>query len=84
MGNIIGPQFFLTSQAPHYNLGIGMMLSAFVIMAVTGVVYFILCIVENKRRDATYGKQRDTLRAGLEVEESDLTDRKNHNFRYIY
>jgi uncharacterized membrane protein YdbT with pleckstrin-like domain len=40
IGNIVGPQFFLTSQSPHYPLGIFAMLVCFIIMAVTGVVYW--------------------------------------------
>lgn len=39
MGNIIGPQFSRTKQAPRYELGIGAMLCCFTVMAVTGVIY---------------------------------------------
>jgi hypothetical protein len=39
VGNIIGPQFFRSSQAPKYSLGIGAMLCCFAVMAVTGVAY---------------------------------------------
>lgn len=39
VGNIIGPQFFRSSQAPEYDLGIGAMLCCFAVMAATGVVY---------------------------------------------
>jgi hypothetical protein len=39
VGNIIGPQFFRSSQAPKYALGIGAMLCCFAVMAVTGIVY---------------------------------------------
>lgn len=40
MGNIIGPQFFLDSQKPHYSLGIGAMIFSFLLMAVCGVLYW--------------------------------------------
>lgn len=39
VGNIIGPQFFLDSQRPHYTLGIGAMIFSFLIMAFCGIVY---------------------------------------------
>jgi hypothetical protein len=36
IGNIIGPHFFLDSQKPYYELGIGTMMVAFVIMVICG------------------------------------------------
>ncbi|CAG8902516.1 unnamed protein product [Penicillium egyptiacum] len=51
LGNIVGPQFFLDSQAPRYSLGSGAMMCAFAVMAATGIVYYLLCALENKRRD---------------------------------
>ncbi|KAJ4983648.1 major facilitator superfamily transporter [Stagonosporopsis vannaccii] len=37
-------------QLPTYPLGIGAMLFAFALMAVAGIVYYGLCIIENKRK----------------------------------
>ncbi|KAH7407750.1 hypothetical protein BKA64DRAFT_429640 [Cadophora sp. MPI-SDFR-AT-0126] len=51
VGNIIGPQFFRTDQAVQYPLGIVAMLYCFAIMISTGVLYWVLIEVENKRRD---------------------------------
>ena len=84
IGNIIGPQFFISSQSPTYSLGIGAMLVAFALMAVTGIVYYVLCIFENKRRDRLYGVAQDEAAVGLQAERDDLTDRQNVNFRYTY
>lgn len=39
IGNIVGPHFFLDSQKPYYELGIGAMMVAFVIMAICGGLY---------------------------------------------
>ena len=39
VGNTIGPQFFLDSQKPHYQLGIDALFFCFAVMAVTGVLY---------------------------------------------
>lgn len=84
IGNIIGPQFFRKEQAPYYPLGIGSMLCAFAVMAAAGLAYYLLCVAENKRRDAKYGKPQDVLQAGLEADISDQTDLENRQFRYTY
>ncbi|KAF2627095.1 allantoate permease [Macroventuria anomochaeta] len=84
VGNIIGPQFFISSQSPTHPLGIGAILVAFTLMAITGVVYCALCIFENKRRDRLYGVAQDEAAIGLQAERDDLTDRQNLNFRYTY
>ncbi|EGY15130.1 allantoate permease [Verticillium dahliae VdLs.17] len=84
VGNIVGPQFYLQRQAPHYPLGIGSMLCAFALMAFAGISYYFLCIAENKRRDSKYGKPQDDLQIGLEADRTDSTDLENHNFRYTY
>jgi MFS family permease len=39
IGNIVGPHFFLDSQKPYYQLGIGAMMVAFVTMAICGGLY---------------------------------------------
>lgn len=60
------------------------MLCAFALMAATGMAYYVLCAVENKRRDTQYGKAQETVDAGLEAERNDQTDGQNPNFRYTY
>lgn len=84
IGNIIGPQFFLQQQAPHYVLGIGAMLTAFAIMAASGVAYYMYCFYENKRRDRLFGNGLDPSDGVLDLEVADQTDRENQRFRYIY
>lgn len=84
IGNIIGPQLFLSSQAPRYPLGISAMMFAFALMAASGLVYYLLCVSENKRRNAKYGVPEDMLQAGLEQEKGDNTDWENKAFRYTY
>ncbi|KAJ5618004.1 Major facilitator superfamily domain general substrate transporter [Penicillium hordei] len=85
VGNIIGPQFFRNDQAPHYPLGIGAMLCCFAIMTVTGILYFVSCLISNKHRDRVHGQVSE--RPGMEGIEADLddsTDRENNRFRYAY
>ncbi|KUL83733.1 hypothetical protein ZTR_08642 [Talaromyces verruculosus] len=85
IGNIVGPQFFRTSQSPHYPLGIFAMMVCFIIMAVTGVAYWLLCLFENKRRDREYGlPDTNDVALGLQVGAEDRTDGENTNFRYVY
>jgi hypothetical protein len=60
------------------------MLVAYALMAVTGIVYYVLCIFENKRRDRLHGVAQDEAVVGLQAERNDLTDRQNSNFRYTY
>jgi hypothetical protein len=87
IGNIIGPQFFLGNQAPHYPLGIDAMLCCFAIMTVTGILYFISCLISNHHRDRVHGRiseQPGMDVAGIEADMDDLTDRENNRFRYTY
>ncbi|WAO94639.1 Hypothetical protein NCS54_01223100 [Fusarium falciforme] len=87
IGNIVGPQFFLESQRPHYSLGIGAMLCGFAVTMSTGTLYFIICAIENKRRDRKSGavdSEGTRITAGLDAIRDDLTDKENKNFRYTY
>jgi hypothetical protein len=87
IGNIIGPQFFIGNQAPHYPLGIGAMLCCFAIMTVTGILYFISCLISNHHRDRAHGRiseQSGMDIAGIEADMEDSTDRENNRFRYTF
>ncbi|KAH0284059.1 hypothetical protein KCU62_g8557, partial [Aureobasidium sp. EXF-3399] len=75
VGNIIGPQFFRSSQAPKYGLGIGAMLCCFAIMAATGVVY----------GDQRYGQSDSQIELDESLQVEDLTDFEvEKSFRYVY
>jgi len=69
-GNIAGPFFYKTSQSPRYQLGIWSMIVSHLCEIVLLLVLRVMLSRENKRRDETAF--------------SDLTDRENLNFRYIY
>lgn len=61
------------------------MLCCFAIMAATGVIYGLICVVENRRRDGIYGKPVAALEdPSLSTEAEDRTDFENTNFRYVY
>ncbi|KAF4535375.1 MFS transporter [Lasiodiplodia theobromae] len=85
IGNIVGPQFFLESQSPHYSLGINAMMCCFAIMVATGMLYAVVCIFENRRRDRVHGPPIAALEdPRLSTEAEEQTDFRNTNFRYVY
>ncbi|KAI1169688.1 putative MFS allantoate transporter [Nemania sp. FL0916] len=83
---IIGPFFYLTSQAPSYELGIWSMIVSHLIEALIITVLWFLLRRENSRRD----QLQAAAEGGLEGRDldttafADMTDRENMNFRYIY
>lgn len=85
-GNIAGPFFYLTEQAPKYELGIWSMIASNFIEAVAILVLWALMSRENGRRDIEQG----TMPGGMDSRDldatafADMTDRENPNFRYIY
>ena len=82
-GNIAGPFFYKGDQAPRYALGIwSMIVSHFIEIALVLVLRTALSL-ENRRRDRVQGSEGREW--GLdETAFSDLTDKDNLNFRYIY
>lgn len=80
--NIIAPQFFLDSQAPRYQLGMGALLAGYVGAILTILVYAAYCYYENRRRDQIDGT-RDQ-RVHIDTDFKDLTDRQNIHFRYVW
>ncbi|CAN6615048.1 allantoate permease [Trichomonascus vanleenenianus] len=79
VGNIAGPFFYLESQKPEYQLGMGsLMFSHFMELLLVLVLAFHL-YRENKKRDAIQMAVEDYSNAFL-----DLTDKENPNFRYVY
>ncbi|KAL3429235.1 major facilitator superfamily domain-containing protein [Aspergillus tetrazonus] len=84
MGNIIGPQLFLTSEEPAYPTGMKAAISGLALGA-----FFLTCLLcyyifENRRRDAKYGPPTQLT----EEEErthalSNKTDLEIESFRYL-
>jgi hypothetical protein len=87
VGNIAGPFFYRSDQAPVYTLGIWSMITAELIEVVIILLLRFLLQRENARRDKR--DQDEDANQGHEAEDSqimfaDLTDRENPKFRYIY
>ncbi|KAH6676950.1 allantoate permease [Plectosphaerella plurivora] len=88
IGNIVSPFFYLTSQAPKYQLGIGSLLVANCVELALFFVFRYAFKWENKRKE----QKRAELRAsGSYVADElnatafmDMTDKENPNFEYVY
>ncbi|KAI3550032.1 major facilitator superfamily transporter [Colletotrichum abscissum] len=79
IGNIASPFFYKTNQAPSYHLGIGSLLVANCIELALFFVFRYAFIWENKRKDDNY--TADELNA---TAFTDMTDKENPNFVYVY
>ncbi|KAH6657128.1 MFS transporter [Truncatella angustata] len=85
-GNIVGPFFYLSSQAPYYELGIWSMIVSHLLEVCVVIAFWILMSRENLRRDKVQSEMMGGLQ-GRDLDSTafaDLTDRENLNFRYIY
>ncbi|KAJ5587257.1 uncharacterized protein N7459_003022 [Penicillium hispanicum] len=81
VANIIGPQFFKSSQSPLYPLGTGAILGSYVLGIITICLYMAYCAWENRRRDRAEGGHS----VGHEdTDFMDLTDKENIHFRYVW
>ncbi|KAH6990503.1 major facilitator superfamily domain-containing protein [Ilyonectria sp. MPI-CAGE-AT-0026] len=88
IGNIASPFFYRSEQAPSYHLGIGSLLVSNCIEVALFFVFRYSFMWENKRKE----KQREALRAaGNSMTDvlnatafTDMTDKENPNFEYVY
>jgi hypothetical protein len=89
-GNIAGPFFYRGDQAPQYPLGIWSMIVSNFVEILLVILLRTMLAWENRRRDQLQGIGPDG--EGNEARQwemdqtafSDLTDKENLNFRYIY
>ncbi|KAM0807689.1 putative Major facilitator superfamily (MFS) profile domain-containing protein [Seiridium cardinale] len=85
-GNIAGPFFYLSSQAPYYQLGIWSMIVSHLLEVCIIITFWALMSHENRRRDKIQSEMAGGLQ-GRDLDSTafaDMTDRENLNFRYIY
>ncbi|KAI1614162.1 hypothetical protein EDD36DRAFT_464013 [Exophiala viscosa] len=80
VSEIFGPQFFRNSQAPYYSLGIWALVVCYAIMVVTGGIYWLQAVLENRKRDRM-GQAADPTPISTD---KDLTDGQNKAHRYSY
>lgn len=79
LGNFIGPFFFVTSQAPRYNLGVGMMFFCIGIQVIAICSIWALLWKRNAARRKITGGQ-DTVE-GYANGFKDVTDKENTFFK---
>jgi len=88
-GNAIGPQVFLTWDAPRYLIAFSTHMGCYVLLVITIVFLRFYLIRQNKKKDAA---AEELAASGVEgVTDTlmvhafdDLTDRENPNFRYVF
>ncbi|CAK7227581.1 hypothetical protein SBRCBS47491_006619 [Sporothrix bragantina] len=79
IGNIAGPQFFKSSQAPGYRSGLIAGVCGFGVSLLCLVLLMVYYLWQNKQRDA-----EGTLAAGEEeILVDDQTDQQHRGFRYM-
>ncbi|KAK1471774.1 allantoate permease [Colletotrichum tamarilloi] len=84
-GNIAGPFFFRSQDAPKYVLAIAVVLVCFCAALLTAIVLRLYMAWQNRRRDSKYGnvdgveEKVDGMRLGMH----DKTDLENLDFRYV-
>jgi MFS transporter, ACS family, allantoate permease len=81
IANIVGPQVFMSKEAPDYSTGYNAILGCEVAAILCMAVYAIGCRIENKRRDAREGLVGEM---SVDLQLSDLTDYEKPGFRYSY
>ncbi|KXH66044.1 hypothetical protein CSAL01_05840 [Colletotrichum salicis] len=82
VGNIAGPFFYKSDQAPKYELGIWSMIVAHLLEVVVVIALRFLLKWENDRRDRVQGEVAEVDLDATAF--GDLTDCENLNFRYVY
>ncbi|KAH8828016.1 major facilitator superfamily domain-containing protein [Flagelloscypha sp. PMI_526] len=89
VGNIAGPFFFKSEQAPKYSLGIGAILVCNCLEFLTFFAFRFLFIAANKKKEkerARLAAEGDSVHRPEENDTAfaDITDWKNINFTYVY
>lgn len=87
VGNAIGPQVFLTRDAPRYRIAFSTHMGCYVLLVI--VILFLRwnLTTRNKKKDRAAAAQLATSAAkddGLVHAFDDLTDGENASFRYMY
>ncbi|KAJ4309304.1 hypothetical protein N0V84_011578 [Fusarium piperis] len=73
--------FFKANQAPLFSLGMGAMLTSYVLSIITISLYIMYCWNENRRRNNIDDKADQ--RVHMDTDFNDMTDQENVHFRYV-
>jgi hypothetical protein len=80
VGNIAGPFFYKSNQAPVYSLGIWSMVVSHLLEVICVALLWWHLRSENQRRD----DNQDSINGRCVGTLEDMTDKENSNFRYIF
>ncbi|KAE9984708.1 hypothetical protein EG327_004919 [Venturia inaequalis] len=84
-GNAIGPQVFLSNNAPRYFIAFATHMGCYVLLVLTIIFMRWHLTNENRKKDDLLtASGLPALDQGMLHAFEDLTDRENQNFRYIY
>ncbi|KAK7887735.1 hypothetical protein LTR67_009638 [Exophiala xenobiotica] len=83
LGNIVAPQFWIASEAPHYSTGFNSCIAGAVIAVSMLIIYEVIVRWDNRKKAKAYGGE---IIDGIEDAEDqlDITDREKKTFKYIY
>ncbi|OJJ33604.1 hypothetical protein ASPWEDRAFT_87366, partial [Aspergillus wentii DTO 134E9] len=85
VGNAIGPQVFLSWDAPRYLIAFGVHLGCYAVMTCCVIfLRFYLKRQNDKKDEILRARGLDTADPNLDHAFDDITDQENLNFRYIY
>ncbi|KAK4119576.1 MFS general substrate transporter [Parathielavia appendiculata] len=84
-GNAIGPQVFLSWDAPRYFIAFATHLGCYCLLVIVIIGLRFYLVAQNKKRDAlaaagVHEAKDENMTHAFE----DLTDKENPNFRYVY
>lgn len=88
VGNIVGPQTFISSEAPFYHSAYIAVLVGYSVKTIMVVVLYVYMWRENKRRDREAasggaGLTAEQEKAAIEAGMHDMTEIDNKGFRYV-
>ncbi len=83
VGNIVGPQFFKTSEAPNYPTGFRAVLSAICLASVCLVIFAVGVAFEIRKRRVATTNEADAS-SSEDNANLDLTDKEKKDFVYTY
>ena len=83
-GTIIGPQVFLTRDAPRYIIAFSTHMGCYVLLVLVIVFLRFNLSARNKAKDRLAAQAPEASQDNLTHAFDDLTDKENPTFRYMY
>lgn len=84
VGNSIGPQVFLTRDAPRYFIAFSTHMGCYILLVLVIAFLRFYFVWQNKKRDELAAQVVEARDEHLVHAFDDLTDKENPSFRYMY